>query len=342
MSEKLDQIKEELIKFYMEPNSLKATARHFNLPITTCRRYLKQLSIIFHSKEITDQLQKQNIKRVDKKEKFQRLVYKDAANFYLQDHSLLETSKKFKLDRDELRKAFIFLNIPLHSKEKTFKIKVQRAKENNFKKYGVENYVETETFKEKSKQTCLEKYGVTSYTKTKECQEKIASTCNEKYGESNFAKTELYLQKSHDTKKLNHSFNSSKPEEMFYDELCKIFDKEDIYRQYKEIRYPFDCDFYIKSLDLFIELNLTWTHGYHLFNKEDAKDQNTLKIWEEKANRSTYYKNAIRIWTKTDPFKLKIAKENNLNYLTIYKINDLQVIIERLKEEYLCQNYQKN
>ena len=257
MSERLEQLKDELIKFYTKPNSLKATARHFNLPITTCRSYLRQLGITFHSKEITDQLQKRNIKRVDKKEKFQGLIYKDAANFYLQGHSLLETSKNFKLDRDELKEAFIFLNISLHSKEETFKIKVQRAKENNLKKYGVENYVETEAFKEKSKQTCLEKYGVTSYTKTKECQEKIASTCNEKYGESNFAKTKLYLEKAYGTKTKNNLFNTSQPEEMFYNELCKIFDKKDIYRQYKEIRYPFDCDFYIKSLDLFIELNLT-------------------------------------------------------------------------------------
>ena len=257
MPEILEQIKEELIKFYMKPNSLKATARHFNLPINTCRYYLKKLGIILHSKEITDKLQKQNCNLKDFNKKYYNPIYQEAANFYSQGHSLLETSQKFNLNRRALTKAFTLLNISQHSKEETFKIKVQRAKENNLKKYGVENYVETEAFKEKSKQTCLEKYGVTSYTKTKECQEKIASTCNEKYGENNFAKTKLYLEKSYDTKKLNNSFNTSQPEEMFYDELCKIFDKEDIYRQYKEIRYPFDCDFYIKSLDLFIELNLT-------------------------------------------------------------------------------------
>ena len=26
-------------------------------------------------------------------------------------------------------------------------------------------------------------------------------------------------------------------------------------------RYPFACDFYISSLDLFIECNYHWTHG---------------------------------------------------------------------------------
>lgn len=333
MSERLEQLKDELIKFYTKPNSLKATARHFNLPITTCRRYLRQLDVTFHSKEITDNLQQQGCKLKDYTKFYQKPIFKEAANFYLAGHSLLETSQKFNINRRTLKKVFIMLNINFHSKEETFKLKVEKAKKNNLIKYGVENYVETEEFKEKAKKTNLKKYGETSYTKTKEGKEKIAATCKEKYGKSNFTQTELYLQKSHDTKKLNHTFNSSKPEEDFYNRLSEIFSKTDIYRQYREERYPFNCDFYIKSLDLFIELNLTRTHGYHPFNKKDIKDQNTLKIWKEKANKSTYYKNAIHIWTKSDPLKLKTAKENNLNYITIYKSEDLPQLIISLQNK---------
>ena len=35
----------------------------------------------------------------------------------------------------------------------------------------------------------------------------------------------------------------------------------DVITQYKDDRYPFACDFYIPSLDLFIECNYHWTHG---------------------------------------------------------------------------------
>ena len=51
---------------------------------------------------------------------------------------------------------------------------------------------------------------------------------------------------------------------------------------YKDERYPFNCDFYIGDLDIFIELNLHWTHGKEPF---DVKNKENLKIveqWKEK------------------------------------------------------------
>ena len=35
----------------------------------------------------------------------------------------------------------------------------------------------------------------------------------------------------------------------------------DVITQYKDDRYPFACNFYIPSLDLFIECNYHWTYG---------------------------------------------------------------------------------
>lgn len=133
-----------------------------------------------------------------------------------------------------------------------------------------------------------------------------------------------YVTKANNSKKLNKTFNSSKPEIELKEYLEKIFGKNDIEYQYdKDPRYPFLCDFYIKSLDLFLELNLFMTHGNHAFDPNNEKDLNTLKVWEEKAKDHPLYKNAIEVWTIKDPKKLQIAKENNLNYLTIYNYKQL-------------------
>ena len=132
------------------------------------------------------------------------------------------------------------------------------------------------------------------------------------------ANKKAILEKAYQTKKLNKSFNSSAPEEAYYDFLVTKYGAEDIVRQYKDERYPFACDFYIKSKDLFIELNLGWFHGLHPYDKSNSTDQQKLAVWQEKAKTSGYYEKAIYIWTKLDVQKLTAAKQNNLNYITYY------------------------
>ena len=122
-----------------------------------------------------------------------------------------------------------------------------------------------------------------------------------------------------DTLRKNNSFNTSKEEIDFYNYLKSIYGEEDIETQYnKDPRYPFCCDFYIKSKDLFIELNLHFTHGEKPFDLNDEWCLKELNKWKEKAKISKAYQVAIDVWTKRDPLKLKKAKDNNLNYITIY------------------------
>lgn len=103
-----------------------------------------------------------------------------------------------------------------------------------------------------------------------------------------------------ESKRKNGSFNKSEPEEIMFKELVKIFGEDDIIRQYKEVRYPFACDFYIKSLDLFIELNASWTHGKHWFDKNNDKDVKKLELWKKKSDKSDFYKNAVTVWSEKD------------------------------------------
>jgi len=134
---------------------------------------------------------------------------------------------------------------------------------------------------------------------------------------------EEILEKAYSTKKANQSFNSSKAEENYYSYLLTKFSADDIYRQYKDVRYPHACDFYIKSKDLFIELNLNWTHGGHPYDPKSEADIEKLNCWQDKAAHSKFYKKAITTWTRLDTQKFEDAKNNNLNYIAYYLESDL-------------------
>ena len=130
---------------------------------------------------------------------------------------------------------------------------------------------------------------------------------------------EHFLAACEETHRKNNSFNTSTAEDKYYIQLCEQYGEADVIRQYRDKqRYPFRADFYIKSLDLFIEVNLHWTHGERPFNPEDEACIKQLNDWKEKAKTSQYFANAIYVWTELDVKKQRIAKENNLNYIVIY------------------------
>ena len=104
----------------------------------------------------------------------------------------------------------------------------------------------------------------------------------------------------------------------FYNKLLIENEGKTIYKQYKEERYPYYCDFYIVEDDAFIELNAHWTHGGMPYDENYEYCQKQLSEWKEKAKVSQFYQNAIITWTQRDVEKLKCAKEHNLNYKVIY------------------------
>lgn len=184
------------------------------------------------------------------------------------------------------------------------------------KRFGVENPFSSKEVQAKIRETNLAKYGVTNpayLEKTKRA------------GHTKQANRKRYL-----THKKNNSFNASKPEDEFYEFLLSIFREEDVERHYKDDpRYPFACDFYIRSQDLFIELNLFFVHGFHWFNENDPADLETLSLWKERTTGKDLYSGAIYVWTVSDPQKRKTAQDNNLNYVVLWNLED----IERYKKE---------
>ena len=130
--------------------------------------------------------------------------------------------------------------------------------------------------------------------------------------------TDTQRLKHDETKRRNRTFNTSQPEEDYYSYLVDRYGADDIIRQYKDERYPFRCDFYVISKDLFIELNSHWTHGEAPYDETNPEHQRIRAELEQKATTSKFYEVALKVWTEIDVLKQRIARENNLNYEVIY------------------------
>ena len=207
-----------------------------------------------------------------------------------------------------------------------------KYQETCIEKYGVDHAMRTDKnraafslrlkehadeYNKKSRETCMEKYGVPYYSQTndfKRIQSKRMS--------------DLKVKKQICAVRLkNHTFKSSLPEDNLYELLCMCFDKSDIERQYISEEYPFACDFYIKSRNLYIELNASWTHGCHWYDMRSNNDVRIVNEWRGK--NTAYYDNAISTWTQRDVKKRCLAGIHNLNYVVFWdeKLSDAMLWI---------------
>lgn len=235
----------------------------------------------------------------------------------------------------------------------------EKCRKTKLIKYGSEDY----TNPEKASHTMLDKYGVPYYTGTRDCREakgeylklhkdeiyaKVRNTNEKRYATDNYVHTKAYRdhmkmlrqdpkyeEKRLNTLKKHHTFNTSKPEKDFLISLLNLFPAEDIAYQYKDSRYPFACDFYIKSLDLFIELNCHWTHGGHPFDSGNNSDMTKLNEWRKRQQEtnSKFYSNAIHVWTDLDVRKREDASRNHLNYIMLYNKKEIQAFLNSYKSK---------
>lgn len=151
-------------------------------------------------------------------------------------------------------------------------------------------------------------------------REKAQKTYEKETGYPNPFSNPEVREKIEETKRTNGTFNTSKPEEALYEQLVNTYGKNNVLRNYKkDPRYPFRCDFYIRSKDLFIELNNHWTHGKHPFDPNNKEDLDKLLEWKEKSKVSAFYRQAIQTWTVRDPLKIKTAKDNKIHYICLYE-----------------------
>ena len=202
---------------------------------------------------------------------------------------------------------------------KNSKVK-KKIEKRNIEKFGYKNPMQNPEIAQKTANTLKQK------------QEEIIQKSLEKYGVEWPAQLPEIRQKNsegvlkaipqiYQTRKQNGTCVSSQPEQQVFNLLLQKY--KDTINQYRdENRYPYICDFYIPSLDLFIEYHGTWTHGIEPFNPENKEHLLILDQMKEKAKTSKFYKNAIYTWTELDVRKLQCAKDNNLNYLCFYNLQE--------------------
>lgn len=209
---------------------------------------------------------------------------------------------------------------------------------NNFHKYGVLSTSQLDDVKNKMKQTCLIRYGTVCSVNGDTQQQKSKQTSLIKYGTEYPTQSNIVKEKIDNSLRKHKTFRTSKDEELSYIELLKYFDEDDIIRQYKDDRYKnennrrWNCDFYIKSLDLFIECNYSDFHHFKPFDKTDENDLKELNRLKEKSKKVHIQRNCkkcrydteIYVWTKLDVNKRNVAHKNNLNYLEFYTLKDFK------------------
>ena len=98
-------------------------------------------------------------------------------------------------------------------------------------------------------------------------------------------------------------------------------------RQYHSKLYPFDCDFYIPKLDLYIEYQGFKSHGTEPYNENKIDHQLLIKDWRKRSNELNFkgqkkskYLDFINVWTVSDPLKRTVAKNNNLNWIEFFNM----------------------
>ena len=246
---------------------------------------------------------------------------------------------KFRVDsplkNKEVREKIKQTNIQKYGVDNLFKNDIikEKIKQTNIQKYGVDYLFKSNIIKEKIKQTNIQKYGVDNPLKNKEIREKIKQTNIQKYGVDNPLKNKEIWKKSQDNRQIS---SKSKLENNFLNYLKLKYESDDIITQYKSKEYPYYCDFYIKSINLYIELQGHWTHNDHPFDINNLNDQLIMDIWRTKSLSDKYYKNALNTWTIKDVEKRNTAIQNNLNYLEIFGKTDLNKYID------IFENYIKN
>lgn len=221
-----------------------------------------------------------------------------------------------------------------------------RYKEVMTEKYGVDNIRKLDNYYElycgdvveKVRKTCLEKYNQNWIFRENfdNNMEKRKKYCLEKYGVEHYVQSDEYKAKVNDivgkirtTKKSNGTINTSKLETDIFEELKILYPDYNILRNYKDERYPYSCDFYIKELDLFIEVQGYFTHGKKSF-ENSIKDRELLYKWGIKASTSTFMKNAINIWTVKDVEKRNVALKNGLKFLELFSFINIKKQIDRV------------
>lgn len=201
-------------------------------------------------------------------------------------------------------------------------------------RYGVEHPNQNPAIRDKMMvardATNLERYGSVNAMQNPTVAAKSADVRQrvmlQRYGRKNSVEVKAIRDKIFDARKKNKTLNTSNAEQALGVMLREKFGEADVlHNVVVDERYPYRVDYYIKSLDLFIELNGDKCHNDHWFDPCSKRDAQIVRAWTENAERlerdgqvRSRYRKYIRTWTVTDVAKRQSAHDNDLNYLVFW------------------------
>lgn len=195
--------------------------------------------------------------------------------------------------------------------------------------YGVENVMQLNYIKEKMYNTNINKYGSLSSMQNDEVKKKREDNNIIKYGVKNVMQIkEIYNKmltttiKRYGTKCIVAK-NISKEEQKCFNMLKEKF-PDAIQQYYNENRYPFFCDMYIPSKDIFIEYQGYAGGHFNRPYKHTEKDVDDLLELILNQDTKPFNKRIIETWAANDIIKREKAKESKIQLLEFYNIKDFK------------------
>lgn len=114
--------------------------------------------------------------------------------------------------------------------------------------------------------------------------------------------------------------------DMIYKHLKELseYNNWNLQRNYISEEYPFVCDFYVSTCNLYIECQFEEQHGLHPYNFRNKKDN--FLADEYKETRPDIY----NTWVVEDTEKRRVVSEKRLHWIEIFQpdINILDILID--------------
>lgn len=178
-----------------------------------------------------------------------------------------------------------------------------KMRETWLKRYGVDSPTKSKIVQDKQKITMLSRYGVENPMQIPEIVLRAKKTCMKKYGVENPMQHPEFCRKARLSAMKNSTKSwSSHIENQFYVTLCNFFDSNDIQRQVKI--QTWSIDFYVKSIDTYIQFDGVYWHGLNhdindLMKCDTLQKQGIYKAWCQDKIQNEWFKqnnkNLIRI-----------------------------------------------
>jgi len=182
-------------------------------------------------------------------------------------------------------------------------------------KYGTRRPQQNEKVKSRTKRTCQERYGTVAPTQNEEVLERRRVAHHKRWGVDNPSQRDEVKRKKHETMKRNCTYRTSKPEELLYACLVEYFGIADIVRQVRMNRRV--IDFYVKSIDTYIQMDGVYWHGLDRPLEEIKK----FKVLRDESIYRVYLRDRAQdLWFKEQGMRLLRITDSDLKGFDVKSI----------------------